>query len=129
MKKDFKQWNNEKAIVHNEKTRPFFHEREIWFCSLGENIGFEQDGSGFDFMRPVTILKKFNNEIAWCIPLTTKEKRGVHYFSFTFNTTASTAILSQLKLVDVKRLQYKVGDINKSNFEDMKKKIRQFLAW
>lgn len=129
MKKDFKQWHEEKSAVHNEKDRPFFHEREVWFCILGENIGFEQDGGGKDFLRPVIIIKKFNNEISWCVPLTTREKKGKYYFSFDFGTKEkSTAILSQLRLLDVKRLQYKIGNINQKDFKELKRKIRQFLA-
>ena len=80
-------------------------------------------------MRPVVILKKFNNEICWCVPLTTREKKGKHYFSFDFGTKEkSTAILSQLRLLDVKRLQYKIGNIDQKDFEELKRKIRQFLA-
>jgi mRNA-degrading endonuclease toxin of MazEF toxin-antitoxin module len=129
MKKDFKKWHEEKLVVHNEKERPFFHEREVWFCILGENIGFEQDGSGKEFLRPVIIIKKFNNEICWCVPLTTKLKKGQYYFSFNLaNNEVSTAILSQLRLVDVKRFQYKIGNVPKSDFAELKRKIRQFLA-
>lgn len=80
-------------------------------------------------MRPVIIIKKFNNEIFWCIPLTTKIKTGKHYHSFSFDEKEiSTAIISQLRLIDAKRLQYKVGDINKGDFEEIKRKIRQFLV-
>lgn len=129
VKKNFQKWHNEKTIVHNSKERPFFHNREIWFCSLGENIGFEQDGNGDDFLRPVIIIKKFNNEIFWCIPLTTKTKTSDHYHSFNFNKNEiSTAILSQLRLLDAKRLQYKIGTISKEDFEEVKRKIKQFLA-
>lgn len=128
MKKDFQKWHYEKIVVHNDKERPFFHEREVWFCSLGENIGFEQDGSGDDFLRPIIVIKKFNHEIFWCIPLTTKMKSGDHYFSFTLNNKTSTAIMSQLRLVDAKRLHYKIGTILKTDFEDVKRKIRQFLV-
>lgn len=80
MQKDFKKWMGQKAEIHNNKTRPFFHEREIWFSSLGENIGFEQDGSGEKFMRPVLILRKFNNEVIWALPLTRTDKTGKYYF-------------------------------------------------
>ena len=58
MKKDFKKWHTQKSDLHENKTRVFFHEREIWFTSLGANIGFEQDGRGDDFLRPIVILKK-----------------------------------------------------------------------
>jgi len=48
-----------------KKVRPFFHGREIWFCAIGANIRFEQDGSGTEFLRPVVIIKKFNKEVFW----------------------------------------------------------------
>ena len=46
MKKDFQKWHDKKSEVDRIKERPFLHVREIWFCHLGVNIGFEQDGNG-----------------------------------------------------------------------------------
>ena len=60
MKKDFQHWHNEKSNLHEEKIRPFFHKREVWSASVGINVGFEQDGRGEQFLRPVLVLKKFN---------------------------------------------------------------------
>ena len=128
MNKDFGEWHTQKSDLQENKTRAFFHVREVWFASLGLNVGFEQDGRGDKFLRPVIVLKKFNNEVLWCIPLTKNEKRGKYYFSFTLNDKISTAILSQIKLIDSKRLQYKIGDINEKNFDQLKEKLRQLLA-
>lgn len=69
MKKDFKKWHDKKSQVNEIEVRPFFHEREIWYCTIGANVGFEQDGSGEDFLRPVIVFRKFNSEIFWAIPL------------------------------------------------------------
>lgn len=127
--KDFAQWHTEKTDVQRNKSRPFFHERDVWFCTMGENIGFEQDGRGDKFLRPVVIVKKFNNEVLWAIPLTTKEKVGKYYFTFDLEEKAkSTAILSQLRLIDSKRLQYKIGNIAISDFKVLKQKLMQLLA-
>ena len=30
---------------------------------MGFNVGFEQDGRGAQFSRPIVIFKKFNNEV------------------------------------------------------------------
>lgn len=129
MKKDFKVWHKDKSNIHNEKDRPFFHEREVWFASLGENVGFEIDGKNERFMRPVIVIKKFNNETLWCLPLTKNPKKGKYYFSFGFNSgQASTANLSQLRLIDAKRLQYKMGDMAEKDFAEVKEKLRQLLA-
>lgn len=95
MQKDFNAWSEKKILINDIKDVPFFHEREIWFCFLGANVGFEQDGRGEDFQRPVLILKKFNNEICWAIPLSKTNRRGKYYFAFQFDSnTVSVAILS-----------------------------------
>ena len=127
-KKDFQEWHTEKSDLHEHKVRAFFHEREVWFASLGVNVGFEQDGRGNQFLRPVIVLKKFNNEVLWCLPLTKNQKKGKYYFAFELNGEVSTAILSQIRLVDAKRLQYKIGDMTPEKFVEIKEKLKQLLA-
>jgi len=128
MNKDFKEWHNQKSDLHENKGRAFFHEREVWFASVGMNIGFEQDGRGDKFLRPVIILKKFNNEVLWYIPLTKNQKKGKYYYSFPLGSEVSTAILSQIRLIDCKRLQYKIGDMDQKNFDEIKERLKQLLA-
>lgn len=128
MIKDFSEWHNKKEFLHNAKTRPFFHEAEVWFCALGANIGFEQDGRGELFLRPVIVIKKFNQETFWGLPLTKHQKKGKYYFSFGLNNATSTAILSQIRLIDGKRLNYKIGNIAKDDFIEIKKRLAQLLA-
>jgi hypothetical protein len=45
MKKDFDGWNKDKKNINNEGTHKFYKAKEIWWCSLGLNVGFEQDGT------------------------------------------------------------------------------------
>lgn len=128
-KKDYQTWIPQKTTLHNEKLRPGFHEREVWFATLGENIGFEQDGRGTTYLRPVVIVRKFNNEVCLIVPLTKNKKSGIHYFSFEYEANAiSTAILSQIRLIDAKRLNYHSGYIGKEEFSALKQKLRQLLA-
>lgn len=134
MKKDYTKWMGLKTGIHNDKIRPFFHEREVWFSSLGENVGFEQDGSGEKFMRPVLILKKFNNEVVWALPLTRTNKTGKYYFKISLITDdgkidddSSTVILSQIRLVDAKRLQYKIGTVKEDEFIKLKEALIALL--
>lgn len=130
-KKDFRGWHQLKPVIDQKKERVFFHEREIWFCHLGVNIGYEQDGFGKEFLRPVIILRKFNNEVCCIIPLTKANKRRnkTYYFSFSFDSkTRSTAILSQIRLVDSKRLKYKIGTMSEEDFSALKTKIRRLFA-
>src|SRR3989344_6646831 len=109
MKKDFQKWHTLKQNIHNEKERRFYHEREIWWCSLGENVGFEQDGKGSDFARPILIIRGFNKEVFLCVPLTTKNKKGKYYADIDLgDKVIRKVILSQIRLIDSKRLQEKI---------------------
>ncbi|MBI2025281.1 hypothetical protein HYT04_00630, partial [Candidatus Kaiserbacteria bacterium] len=68
MGKDFCKWHAQKEHLHEAKGTALFHEREVWWCALGANIGFEQDGSGELFARPVVILSKFNLDVCLVVP-------------------------------------------------------------
>jgi mRNA interferase MazF len=103
---------------------------------LGENIGFEQDGNGEDFLRPVIVLRKFNNEILWAIPLTSAIKDSPYYFTVSFTISLgeaeniprkSSAILSQIRLIDAKRLGYKIGEVGQEEFKELKKKLKDLI--
>ncbi len=132
--KDYKNWMPLKKTLHNaNESRLFFHEREIWYCHLGENVGFEQDGRGDQFLRPVAIIRKFNNEIFWGVPLTRSQKDLPFYFTFMIqsgvgiNEEKSTAVLSQIRLIDAKRLRRMIGHISKDDFVRLKKKLKALL--
>ena len=114
--------------LHHEKVRVFFHEREVWWCSLGVNIGFEQDGKGGKFGRPVLIFKKFNNEIFWALPLSlqVKKKKATAHFYAPVNLPdgiSRIALLSQMRLIDGKRLLKKIDTIPEENYAAIQKAI------
>ena len=112
MKKEFEIWTKEKKTIDLFKKRVVFNEREIFYAKLGTNIGFEQDGKNDNFLRPVLILRKFNTNIASIIPLTTVEKKNIFHFDCSFNKNKkSFAILSQIRLIDSKRLMNKIGKL------------------
>ena len=75
MQKDFDGWNTRKKSINERDTKDvYFYEREIWWCSLGANVGFEQDGTDEFFERPVVIIKKYNPQIFLAVPLSTTSK-------------------------------------------------------
>jgi mRNA interferase MazF len=86
MEKDFDRWNERKKSLHaNPAPRVYVHERELWFVHLGTNVGFEQDGRGEESLRPILVLRKFNNEVVWALPLTRRDKPGnPYYVSFEY---------------------------------------------
>ena len=125
MKKDFTHWHHQKtAMEHAIKSRVFFHEREIWWCSIGLNVGFEQDGRGEKFARPVLVFRKFNKEVFWALPLSTKIKTSKFYAPVElYDGIARVAIISQMRLIDAKRLIVKVGGINEDNYTEIQKAV------
>ncbi len=134
MEKDFKKWTTIKADLHNSNdARLFFHEREIWYCHLGENIGYEQDGRGETYLRPIVIIRKFNNDIFWGLPLTRTQKDLPFYFTFTISSEGgnydekSSAVLSQIRLIDAKRLRRLIGYISEADVILLKKKLKALL--
>ncbi len=128
MEKDFDSWNEKKKELHNRADVPFFHEREIWWCSLGVNIGFEQNGSGNEYRRPVLILKGLSKRTLLAIPLTTSIKQHPMRppIGIVENEKAR-ALLSQIRVVDTKRLVRKIGYIDKNIFEDIRKTVKNML--
>ena len=122
--KNFINWNKIKSNIEKKEQRLKFQIRDVLFCSIGENVGFEQDGRGEEFLRPVVVIKKFNNEVFFGVPLTHTNKKGGYYFHFNLNNGISVAILSQVKLFDAKRIKYKMGMINEKDFNVLKEKIR-----
>lgn len=128
MGKDFKSWHDSKEKIDHREIRPYFYEREIWWCSMGLNVGFEQDGKGKDFSRPILVIKKFNKEVFIGLPLTTKPKVGRFYFSLkSHNRMERKVILSQIRLFDSKRLQEKLSTLSLSEFNEIKKTLIQLL--
>ena len=127
--KNFDDWNILKKNINEREINPdlFFHEREVWWCSLGINIGSEADGKNEIFERPVLIIKKFNSEMVWAVSLTSKEKVGKHYLKVKHNKGESYVNLSQLKTVSTKRFQRKIGMINEEDFLKVIDQITNYL--
>jgi mRNA interferase MazF len=127
--KNFNDWNLLKINIDNEDRSAktlYFHEREIWWASLGLNIGHEQDGKNINFERPVLVIKKFNQEVLWIVPLTSKLKANKKfYYKLTGDLGLekdSVVIMSQIKLISCKRLLRKIGNVSEV---DLKKIIIQ----
>jgi mRNA-degrading endonuclease toxin of MazEF toxin-antitoxin module len=127
--KDFDTWNElKKRLQISEKAKDFyFSEREIWWCSLGVNLGFEQDGKNDLFERPVLIIRTFNKEVLWIVPLTSKHKKNKYYYDFDYKGKSQAVILSQVKLISSKRLLRKIWTFPEKDFKKIKELIADFL--
>jgi mRNA interferase MazF len=130
MYKDFDKWNIEKQLVDKKKVNRdlFFHERELWWCSAGINIGVESNGKNENFERPMLIVKKFNADMLWVIPMTTKEKNDKYHYLINQELIKSWAVLSQLKTISTKRLLRKIGSVSELEFKEIQENIKNFLT-
>lgn len=128
--KSFDDWNEKKKEINDSvKGEDFyFKEREIWWSSLGVNIGYEQDGKNDNFERPILILKIFNRDVLWMVPLTSTSKDNPYYYKFNDGKTDRSVILSQLRLISSKRLLRKISMMNKADFSGIREHIKQFIA-
>lgn len=121
MRKDFDEWNKVKQET-DQKSLPddfFFYEREIWWCSLGRNIGVEVNGKDKGFERPGIILKVFNKDMMWFLPITSNIKRSPFYYNFSFNNTEQSLMITHIRNISSKRLRRKIGTITDSDFENI----------
>jgi len=128
MKKDFDGWNEQKKNLEKRQTSPFCHERELWWCTLGMNIGFEQDGSDTEYRRPVLILKGLSKQTCLIIPLTTStHKHKLRPAVGLVEDKEACALLSQIKVIDTKRLVRKIGVLDRKIFDDIRKTVKDIL--
>jgi len=127
MSKKFSEWNELKIQLHNNKKEQYFKERDIFWVSIGVNIGFEQDGKGEIFSRPVLIVKKYGKNIFFGIPLSTQLKEGSFFFDFELDGQKSSALLVQARIYDAKRLENKIGKLSVEDFKRLKTKLGELL--
>ena len=81
MEKDFDAWNDQKKHINERQDVLLYRERDIRWCQLGVNVGFEQDGTGTRRSRPVLVLKAFSRSVCLVVPLTTAKKKNPYYVS------------------------------------------------
>jgi mRNA interferase MazF len=120
--KNFDEWNKAKKQINAVKFVPYFSEREIWWCSIGINIGFEEDGKNEKFERPVLIVKRYNSNLFLGIEMTSKSKQDKFHYAVT---EKSVAILSQIRTFSAKRLTRRVRRITPIQFDELIRKMKK----
>jgi mRNA interferase MazF len=121
-------WWKISVPLKDKQPNHLFREGDVWWCSIGINVGVEIFGKGKYFARPVIIFKKFDENSFLGIPLTTQPKTGAAYISFMYAGKQQYAILSQIKTFDSRRLRDKIGSLPEDNFEKIKISFANFYA-
>jgi len=115
--KNFLEWITLKEKLDEKMPKtPLLHEQEIWWASLGENVGAEINGKNRLFSRPVIILRKLTQSFYFVIPVTTKPKTGTWYVPFKQRGKTMAACLHQARAIDHRRLSTKLGEIDEADF-------------
>ena len=117
MDKDFDRWNEQKKNLNEVNRVLYVHAREIWWCSLGVNIGSEIDGKNNNFERPVIIVKVYNKDSVIILPITSKEKNDIFHYKIQTSEKIVWVKLTQTRTVSAKRLLRKVDFLNQENFD------------
>jgi mRNA interferase MazF len=133
--KNFTDWFKIKPSLDSQKHQPpFFQEREIWWCVVGENIGGEVSGKGVRYARPVIVYVKLSSHTFLGIPTTTQfynkngiERIGTWYEKLKIRNVEMLAILSQIRVFDYRRLDKVMAQIDSDDFERIKIKFNNLF--
>jgi mRNA interferase MazF len=127
MEKDFDRWNEQKKLLNTKNEKFFFKEGEIWWCSIGMNVGAESYGKGQTFNRPVLVLKKLSEKSFIGIPLSSKIKQGSWFIDITLPEGKRTALLYQIRMLSTNRFQWHIDTLESEEFMQVKQKLKQLL--
>src|SRR5579864_908963 len=119
---DMDTWNTlKKQLTASPKPPRLFREQEIWWCSIGLNVGHEVYGKGVQFTRPVLVFKKKSHSTFIRIPLSTRIKERPDYHVIEFSGVKSALLLGEVRNFDVRRLANRMGKLSDPKFADIEK--------
>lgn len=124
--KRFLEWIGVKEQLHDmEHKPPFVSVRDLWWASLGENVGSEMNGKSKRFSRPVVVLKKLAHGFYLVAPTTTRAHEGTWYVHIHFSGQDEYVCLNQIRTIDYRRLHSKLGQISPDDFSLVQKGFRK----
>ena len=124
LKSSFQKWMPIKERIDGRVISKdlYVHTGEVWWVSWGKNIGFEQDGKSDIFTRPTVVIKVLSRNTFLVAPLTTVNKEHKFRIKMSdFGGKESKAIISQIRVVDIKRFQKKIGKVDAKSIIAIKK--------
>lgn len=120
MKRFFEWIKLKQKLDGKQKRAPYVSESDVWWASVGENVGAEIDGKSQYFSRPVIIVKKLSRGFYFVVPTTTQKRTGSWYVSYWHQGLEITACLHQVRAIDFRRLHSKLGELDSHDFERIK---------
>ena len=121
-----KQVNNRTLQVVQDNI--FVHPGEIWWSHWGKNIGFEEHGKGKNYSRPIVVIQVLSRHTFLAAPLTTSSQK--HSMRIPIGEVAgrqAKVVISQIRVIDINRVQEFVMRIDKKHILAIKKAIVRML--
>ncbi len=128
MEKDFDAWNSKKKYLDANKRDLLFKDGEIWWCSLGMNIGEEVYGKGADFRRPVIVLKKLSRNSCIVLPTSTQKREGSWYHYLRVQDKDRWVLMNQMRFISANRLYVRESALSRDEFAELKKSVAGLLG-
>ena len=125
--KTFVAWTKVKIKAHLSDRTQFFREGEIWWVNLGYNVGFESNGKNNNFERPILVIKRFNKDSFWGIPMSTQIKIGTYYYTFSLQGRQYCLNLSQMRLLSSKRMLRNIDIMKSEDVLAVRQRMRDFF--
>jgi mRNA-degrading endonuclease toxin of MazEF toxin-antitoxin module len=127
--KDYDRWNTQKKLV-DKRVLPddfFFLDREVWWTSLGVNIGKEIDGKNHEYERPILVFRKVSQDTLWALPITSTIQEGDEFHPVSYKEGQGIVLLGQIRFISASRLIRLAGRIDEDNFRIIKEKFARLV--
>ena len=116
-------WSLLKVRMDHAFRNVYVIKKEIWWASIGMNIGHEENGKNSLFERPVLVLRRYSNHLALVVPLSSKFKTNRYYFKIEYKGRISSVLVSQIRVISTKRFIRKIGTLVRALFETIQKEV------
>jgi len=127
MEKDFDKWNSLKKDIEHKSENLIIKEKEIWWTYTWVNTWTESCWKWEKFRRPVLVLKKLSHDNYIIIPLSTKIKSWTWFENYTIDWIKYTALIYQIKMINIKRFYLNMWKFDNNKFLEIKKRLKQLL--
>jgi mRNA interferase MazF len=122
------QWCCLKIILAFKRRSVVFKQGDIWWCSIGMNLGEEIYGKGPKYTRPVLVFKKLTGNSFLGLPLTSREKYGNWYVEITIHNRKSRIMLNQARMFDKRRLTKRIITLDSDDFSGVQEKFLELYS-
>tara|TARA_B100001564_G_scaffold342670_1_gene338522 strand:- start:484 stop:873 length:390 start_codon:yes stop_codon:yes gene_type:complete len=106
---------------------PLFSEREIWWCSIGLNVGFEIFGKSDIYTRPVLIIKKYGRNTFLGLPISSSTKDSFYRYHINSSKIQGDLLLDQPRVMDARRLSTRIQKLGKHEFSLIREALKETI--